>query len=113
MRALVVDTGICGVDTAPLTLRVRGRTRSQGAVFRKTIFAQKLAKTEAVAAIDFRPEKVVLSPTFDNLFFEWGSVFLTTQIIFRGGGFVRAPCPPLRAYFPVWLKNHGELAKRR
>ena len=35
VKALVVDTGICGVDTAPLTLGVRGRTRSQGAVFAK------------------------------------------------------------------------------
>ena len=55
---LLLDTEKCGVDTEPLPLRVRGQTRSLGAVFRKT---------RAVAACDFRPKKVVFSLTFDNL----------------------------------------------
>ena len=89
----MLDTEKCGVDTAPLTLRVRGQTRSLGAVFRKT---------RAIAACDFRPKKVVFSLTFDNLIFEWGSVPLAAPIIFWGEGFLRAPCPPLIAYILVW-----------
>ena len=90
---LLFETGKCGVDTAPPPLRVRGQTRSPGAVF---------GKTRAAAACVFRPKKVVFSMTFNSLIFKWGSVPLAAPLIFWGGGFVRAPCPPLIAYKLIW-----------
>ena len=57
---LLLDTEKCCVDTVPPPLRVRGQTRSLGAVFRKT---------RAVAACNFRPKKVFFSMTFNSLIF--------------------------------------------